>query len=80
MPTIQIIKATPGPTTTERILELIQAHPQGITIKEICSTLNRPVSMVQYCLKPLISSKQIHARLSENRMHLVYYPSKTMGD
>ncbi|AFY77102.1 MAG: winged helix-turn-helix domain-containing protein [Hydrococcus sp. C42_A2020_068] len=72
---IQIISATPGPTTTERILELILAHPQGITIKELSNRLNRPVSMVNLCLKPLLTSKQVYVRLSESGMQQIYYPS-----
>jgi predicted transcriptional regulator len=73
--TIQIISATPGPTTTEKILESILAHPQGITVKEISSQLNRPVSMIDRCLKFLISSKQIYVRLSPNGMQKICYPT-----
>jgi predicted transcriptional regulator len=72
---IQIITATPGPTTTERILELILAYPQGITTKELSYRLNRPVSMVNVCLKSLIAARQIYVRLSENGMQQIYYPS-----
>ncbi|MFW6359036.1 MAG: winged helix-turn-helix domain-containing protein [Chroococcales cyanobacterium] len=71
---IKIIRPTPGPTTTERVLELIQSYPQGMTIGKIASTLNRPVSMVQHCLKPLISSGQVKVRLSENGMQRLVFP------
>ncbi|MCU0536658.1 MAG: winged helix-turn-helix transcriptional regulator [Hydrococcus sp. Prado102] len=71
---ILIISATPGPKTTERILELILAHPQGIKTKELSDRLNRPVSMVNICLKSLIASKQVRVRLSDNGMQQIYYP------
>lgn len=74
---IQIVKPTPGPTTTEKILELIFAHPQGITVKEICRSLNRPVSMVQICLKTLQSSRQVYAKKHQSGVHLVYFPRST---
>jgi predicted transcriptional regulator len=72
---IKIISATPGPNTTERILELIQAYPEGIGTKELSDRLNRPVSMVNLCLKSLISAKQVYVRLSENGMQQIYYPT-----
>jgi predicted transcriptional regulator len=71
---IQIISATPGPKTTDRILELILAHPQGITTKELSYRLNRPVSMVNICLKSLIASQQVRVKLSDNGMQQIYYP------
>ncbi len=67
MTTIKIISATPGPSTTEQILELIKSQSTGMTIKEISSQINRPVSMLQVYLKQLVSSKQICARKSQNR-------------
>ncbi len=80
VPKIQIVIAPPGPTTTERVGELIQNHPEGITVRELSRQLNRPVSMVQHCLKSLISSGQVYVRLSENGMQRVYYPSSTVAD
>ncbi len=77
VPKIQIVKAPPGPTTTERVGELIQNYPEGTTVRELSHQLNRPVSMVQHCLKSLISSGQVYVRLSENGMQRVYYPSST---
>lgn len=59
---IYIIKATPGLTTTESILELLREHPEGMTVKEISQALNRPVSMVNICLKALYSSGQIYTQ------------------
>ncbi len=78
MPTIKIIKATPGANTTERLLELLPNYPQGITIGKLSKQLNRPVSMLTICLKTLISSKLVDVRLSKNRMQRVYY-SKNKG-
>ncbi len=71
---IRIVKTKPGPTTTEKVLDLILTHPQGITAKEICSKLNRPISMVQICLKSLKSSRCIYSRISEAKQQLIYYP------
>ena len=65
MTTIKIISATPGPTTTEQILELIKSQTTGMTIREISSQINRPVSMLQVYLKQLVSSKQICAKKSQ---------------
>jgi len=41
---IKIIKARPGKNTTERILELIQDRPEGISIKELYNQLNQQLS------------------------------------
>ena len=62
MTTIKIIGATPGPTTRERILELIKSQATGMTIKEISSQINRPVSMLQVYLKQLVYQKQIYTK------------------
>lgn len=71
---IQIIQATPGPTTTERILDLIVVNPQGITIRELSHQLNRPVSMVYHCVKILMSSGEVDVRLTDNGMQQICYP------
>jgi predicted transcriptional regulator len=73
---IKIISATPGPDTTEQILTIIQAQSTGITIKEIGKSINRPISMIQICLKKLISSKHIFARKNKTGSGLIYYPRK----
>jgi DNA-binding IclR family transcriptional regulator len=70
---LQIIKGTSGPSTSEQILELILAHPQGISVREICQTLNRPVSMVQICLNNLKSSKLIRRKKSLSGNYWLYY-------
>lgn len=70
---IRIIKSSPGNTTTEEILQLLFASPQGITAREICRALNRPVSMVQICLKALKSSRQVYAKTDNNARTIKYY-------
>ena len=65
MTTIKIITATPGPSTTEQILDLIKSQTTGVTIKEISHHINRPVSMLQVYLKQLVTSKQICATKSQ---------------
>jgi hypothetical protein len=72
---IKIIRATPGPNTTERILDLINAHPEGITLSQLSQQLNRPVSMINHCLKSLISSEQVFVKLSDSGMQQVYFPN-----
>ncbi|MDJ0842690.1 winged helix-turn-helix transcriptional regulator [Crocosphaera sp.] len=69
-----IISATPGLTTQERILELILTHPEGITVKTLSDRLNRPVSMINYCLKDLKGSKFIQAKLNSDNKQWIYYP------
>ncbi len=69
-----IIRPTPGPTTTQQIQELILTHPQGITVKKLSDRLNRPVSMVQYCLKSLLAVKVIKAKRSPHTQQWIYYP------
>ncbi|WP_081942911.1 winged helix-turn-helix transcriptional regulator [Myxosarcina sp. GI1] len=71
---IKIISPTPGPNTTEQILEIIQAHSTGITIKQISDRVQRPISMIQVCLKNLISAKQIYARQNKMGVGSIYYP------
>ncbi|MEM8828431.1 MAG: winged helix-turn-helix transcriptional regulator [Cyanobacteria bacterium P01_G01_bin.19] len=71
---INIISATPGIKTDEQILRLIQTRNTGITIKEISKLINRPISMVQICLKDLIASKAIFSRKNRAGVGLIYYP------
>lgn len=71
---INIISATPGIKTDEQILQLIQTRNTGITIKEISKLINRPISMVQICLKDLIASKAIFSRKNKVGVGLIYYP------
>jgi DNA-binding transcriptional regulator YiaG len=46
-------------TTTDRLLQLLAERPDGITIKELSDTLNRPISMLQICLKIAIASQKV---------------------
>ena len=69
-----IISPTPGLTTSQRILEVVLTHPQGITVKGLSDRLNRPISMIQYCLKDLKESKLIQAKLNKTDKQWVYYP------
>jgi DNA-binding transcriptional regulator YiaG len=46
-------------TTIDRLLQSIADRPDGITIKELSDTLNRPISMIQICLKIAISSRKV---------------------
>jgi predicted transcriptional regulator len=71
---IKIISGTPGLSTREQILAIIQARNTGITIKEISKIINRPVSMIQVCLKDLISSKDIFTHQNKVGIGLIYYP------
>ncbi|BBA79841.1 hypothetical protein RGRSB_1407 [cyanobacterium endosymbiont of Rhopalodia gibberula] len=70
-----IIRPTPGPTTTQQIKELILTHPQGITVKQLSNRLNRPVSMVQSCLKSLLAVKVIKAKRASDTQKWIYYPT-----
>jgi predicted transcriptional regulator len=71
---IKIISASPGPSTTEQILSMIQTRRTGITIKQLSGNINRPVSMIQVCLKKLLANKQIYTRKNKTGVGLIYYP------
>lgn len=71
---INLISATPGISTQELILQLIRDRRTGITVKEIKQILNRPISMIQVCLKDLIASKAIFTRKNRAGVGLIYYP------
>ncbi|MEM8722647.1 MAG: winged helix-turn-helix domain-containing protein [Cyanobacteria bacterium P01_G01_bin.39] len=74
---INIISSTPGITTQEQILQIIQARETGITIKEIKQILNRPISMIQVHLKELIAAKAIFTHKNKAGVGLIYYPRTT---
>lgn len=71
---INIISATPGVGTHEQILRLIQSRATGITSKELSRLINRPISMIQICLKDLIARKAIFSRKNKAGVGLIYYP------
>ena len=62
MPPIIIIEPTPGLTTTDKVLILIEQSPEGISAKNISEKLNRSVSMVHRSLNLLMAKRQIHAK------------------
>ncbi len=66
MAIIEITPDFPSSTTTDRLLELIHSHPDGLTIKELADTLNRPISMLQICLKILTASRKVAVRQYNN--------------
>jgi DNA-binding transcriptional regulator YiaG len=59
---LAIVEITPdfsSLTTADRLLELLGDRPDGIAIKELSDTLNRPISMLQICLKIAIASRKV---------------------
>ena len=74
MTKIKIITAEPGQDIKEKIIAIVETRKTGITIRELSQKFNRPVSMLQICLKQLVSSKQIVARQSKVNSNLIYYP------
>jgi DNA-binding transcriptional regulator YiaG len=68
-------------TTADRLLELICDRPDGLTIKELADRLNRPISMLQICLKILIASRKVAVRQQNNGQQLarvyISIPDKT---
>ncbi|BAU64980.1 hypothetical protein STA3757_23580 [Stanieria sp. NIES-3757] len=75
MTKIKIINSISGKNTTQQILETIQIYQDGITIQTLSKSLNRPVSMLQICLKNLIALKEISVRKSKTDLSLIYYRS-----
>jgi DNA-binding transcriptional regulator YiaG len=67
---IEITPDLPNLTTTERLLELIHNHPDGLTIKQLADRLNRPISMLQICLKILTASRKVAVRRQNNGSQL----------
>ncbi len=76
---IRIVTATPGLTTTQQVIHLIMEHPQGVSAKEISRKLNRPISMIQICLKNLKSSRCIYSRTNKENKQLIYYARSSQG-
>lgn len=63
-----IVEITPdfsSLTTVDRLLELLGDRPDGITIKELSDILNRPISMLQICLKIAIASRKVAVKQRE---------------
>ncbi|MGI0479936.1 hypothetical protein ACN4EE_04015 [Geminocystis sp. CENA526] len=72
MVNIIFIEARGGLTTSETLLQVINQNPQGLTLKQLSNTINRPVSMINICLKQLSSKKQVIIRL--RGMQKLIYP------
>jgi DNA-binding transcriptional regulator YiaG len=68
---VEITPAFPSLTTTDRLLESIHNHPDGLTIKQLADELNRPISMLQICLKILIASRKVAVRQQNNGQQFV---------
>ena len=77
MAIIEITPDFPSSTTTDRLLDSIRNRPDGVTIKELSDTLNRPVSMLQICLKILIANQKVAVKQDKNGRQLAkVYVSK----
>ncbi len=77
MAIVEITPDFPSITTTDRLLELISQHPDGLTIKELADRLNRPISMLQICLKSPIASQKVAIAQQKHGQQLVkVYVSK----
>lgn len=76
---IKIISASPGTSTQEQVLKLVQARKTGITIKEIKSIVNRPISMIQIHLRELIADKAIITHKNKAGVGLIYYPRENIN-
>lgn len=66
------IEARGGLTTSEMLLQVINENPNGLTLKQLSNIINRPVSMINICLKQLTSRKQIRVQLMG--MQRLIYP------
>ncbi len=60
-----IIKAKSGLTTNEKILELLENNPDGLTVRQLSDQINRPISLIQTCLKLLVSCKKVVSKKIE---------------
>jgi DNA-binding transcriptional regulator YiaG len=67
---IEIPPHFPSSTTTDRVLESIDNHPDGLTIKELADRLNRPISMLHICLKILIASRKVAIKRQNKEQQL----------
>ncbi len=66
MAIIEITPDSPSLTTIDRLLESIHHNPEGLTVKELADLLNRPVSMIQICLKIAIASRKVAIKHQTN--------------
>jgi len=74
---IKIIRSTPGPTTMDQVLDLVNLYPYGVTARELSEQLNRPISMINLCLKSLVNFQQVcHKFDADNHKWIYYRPSR----
>lgn len=59
MTNLIFIKARVGLTTSEILLQVINQNPNELTLKQLSNSINRPVSMINICLKQLSSAVQL---------------------
>lgn len=71
MTNLIFIEARGGLSTSEILLQLIKQNPQGLTLKQLSNSINRPVSMINLCLKQLSNQKQIKIEL-KGMQRLIY--------
>jgi predicted transcriptional regulator len=72
---IKFIYAKGVKRTVESVWELIEKHPQGLTMRELVKELKRPTSMLLICIKDLMKRKQVKAQLINER--LVYFSTNS---
>lgn len=77
--TFTIIKAQPGLTTNEKILEVLENYSDGLTVKELSELLNRPISMIQVCLKLLVSCNKVTAKKIKLVRYYHIYSQRSNG-
>lgn|GEM_PF-2691843 len=70
---IYIIETIPGRSTQERIFALLLEHPEGLSLLTMSQKLNRPVSMLNHCLKPLIATKDVYRKYNPQSKKYLYY-------
>ena len=70
---IKIIKSSSGPSTEERLLNLLVEQPQGLSLITMSQQLNRPVSLLGRCLKILIATKVVFMKYNNETNKPIYY-------
>ncbi|CCQ65037.1 hypothetical protein CWATWH0402_4604 [Crocosphaera watsonii WH 0402] len=48
-------------------MNLVSTHPEGITAKILSARLNRPISMINYCLKDLKGAKIYTRKIKQGK-------------
>lgn len=71
---MKIIQARPGKNTSDRLLDLLRQNPKGLSPVRLSKILNRPVSMINICLKILLTSNKVFK--SEDNFYFLNRPSK----